>query len=47
MAIEKVEYERQLIQREYSHAQNLLDSLRHFGITTGDTVTYIKRKMAE
>mgnify|MGYP006279665953 CR=1 FL=1 len=47
MAIERVEYEMQFIQREYSRGQNLLDSLRQFGITTGDTVTYIERKMAD
>lgn len=47
MALDRWEYEKEFIQQEHSKLHNLLESLRKYGITTGETVTYIKHKMAD
>jgi len=47
MAIDRWEYERQFMQQECSKLQNLLESLRRYGITTGDTVAHLNRKLAD
>lgn len=47
MAVDKWDYESQHIRKEYDRLHNLLAELSRIGVHTGDTVTYIKRKIAD
>lgn len=47
MAIKRWDYEREVLHKEHDRLRSLLIELRHFGIYTGDTVDYIKLKMAD
>jgi hypothetical protein len=47
MAIDRWEYERQFLTQQRGKLQNLLLDLNKHGVKEGETVTYLKRKMAD
>lgn len=47
MAIHSMNHDVRMAQEGYKRLEFLLAELRHLGITTGDTVNYVKRKMAD
>lgn len=47
MAIQRYDRDVEVARQNATRFDFLLHELRHIGITTGDTVTYIKRKLAD